>query len=171
MSERQIDPGHFSQDAEDLLRLLHSHAVRFLLIGGEAVIFHGYSRFTGDLAIFYARDGANCEALFAALTAFWGGPVPGVESAGELEEVDMVFQFGRPPNRVDLLSTVAGIEFAKAWARREEATLGDVRVAFLGLRDLIRSKRAAGRHKDKEDLRYLKRVLKNRLQSKPRVDP
>lgn len=73
--------------------------------------------------------------------------MPSVQSADESEEADMVFQFGRPPNRVDLLSS-AGIEFAKAWARREEATLGDVRRAFLGLPDLIRSKRAAGRHKD-----------------------
>lgn len=66
-------------------------------------MFYGYPRFTGDVDVFYDRSLPNAERLFATLPEFWGGPVPAVSTAAELAVEGMVFQFGRPPNRIDLL--------------------------------------------------------------------
>jgi len=84
-----------------------------------------------------------------------------VAAAVEFEEVEMVFQFGVPPNRIDLLSAVSGVDFETAWQSRVETKLGDTVVPFLGLSDLIASKRAAGRSKDLEDLAFLERLAKD----------
>ena len=105
----------------------------------------------------YARGTANLKAL----QDFWRGPVPAVAAAVEFEEVEMVFQFGVPPNRIDLLSAVSGVDFETAWQSRVETKLGDTVVPFLGLSDLIASKRAAGRSKDLEDLAFLERLAKD----------
>lgn len=105
----------------------------------------------------------NAERLFATLQEFWGGPVPAVSAPAELAVEGMVFQFGRPPNRIDLLSNVSGIQFEQAWDARLEARLvggnEDIPLPFVGLSDLVASKRAAGRPKDLEDLRYLEALL------------
>ena len=162
MPKGPIKASHFSKDAQDLLRLFHHHTVRFLLIGGEAVIFYGYPRFTGNIDCWFDNDIENSRHLFKALQDFWGGAVPAIGSANDLTEPGMVFQFGRPPNRIDLLSTVDGVEFEPAWERREQTYWVDAKqefpIAFIGLTDLIASKRAAGRHKDLEDLKYLERI-------------
>ncbi len=160
MPERRIQAGHFSQDAAEFLRLLGHHGVRYLLIGGEAVIFYGNPRFTGDIDFFYSTEPENCSRLFQALQDFWRGPIPAVDESSDLEEPEMVFQFGVPPNRIDLLSAVSGIDFESAWLSRQETLLGDVIVPYVGLADLIASKRAAGRNKDLEDLLFLERLLK-----------
>ena len=164
MSERQVQASHFSEDIQEFLRKLDHHGVRFLLIGGEAVIFYGYPRYTGDVGFFYDRSSGNAARLFLALQEFWGGPVPAIAEASELEQDGMVFQFGRPPNRIDLLSRVAGIEFESAWASRLGAELllgnGESReIPYLGLAEFVASKEAAGRPKDLEDVRYLRRLL------------
>ncbi len=127
------------------------------------MIYHGHPRFTGDVDLFYHSSSDNCRRLYSALQEFWGGTVPVVESAQELTQPGLVVQFGRPPNRIDLLSQVDGTEFDQAWERREEALMvgasEEVPLPFLGLQDLIASKRAAGRPKDLDDLRYLERKL------------
>ena len=88
--------------------------------------------------------------------------MPAVEQAQDLAQRGMVFQFGRPPNRIDLLSQVDGVEFESAWEACEFALMIDgdseIPLPFLGLGDLIASKKAAGRPKDLEDLRYLERM-------------
>lgn len=158
MLERQLDQGHFSQDVQELARLLDKFSVRFLVIGGEAVIFHGYPRYTGDVDFFYEPSLENSQHLFAALLEFWGGDVPGIQSPNELTEVGLVLQFGKPPNRVDLLSRVSGVDFEAAWNRREIAYLNSKQLPYLALEDLIAAKRAAGRPKDLQDLVYLERL-------------
>lgn len=150
---------HFAADIRELIRLFHLHRVRYLLVGGEAVIHHGYPRLTGDVDFFYEATPTNVRRLHAALSEFWGGAVPAVASAAELLEPDVVVQFGRPPNRVDLINRLGTVRFAKAYARRERETLrartGDVPLPVIGLADLIRSKRDAGRHKDLDDVEHL----------------
>ena len=150
---------HFSPDVLEFLRLLARHEVQYLLVGGEAVIYHGYPRLTGDVDFFYDRSPANAERLFAALTEFWQGRVPAVESAAELSEPDLVVQFGRPPNRIDLLSSAGSVAFDSAWARRVTTSLatpdGAVPLQIIGRADLVRTKRDAGRHKDLDDIEHL----------------
>lgn len=144
----------FTPDMIDLLRLFERHRVRYLLIGGYAVHFHGHVRFTADIDFAYDPEPANSARLFDALREFWGGDIPHVADPSELSQPGMVFQFGVKPNRVDLLSQVAGVDFPEAWARRlEEQIEGlDVAVSIISLRDLRASKAAAGRFKDLDDL-------------------
>jgi hypothetical protein len=150
---------HLSPDIQIFVRLLHKHAVRYLLVGGEAVIHHGYPRLTGDIDFFYERTPVNAHRLFSALREFWEGDVPAVGAAEELLEPDVVIQFGRPPNRIDLISTLGTVSFRDAWRRRVHHTLraGRHRVPLpiIGLEDLLQSKRDAGRHKDLEDIEEL----------------
>lgn len=117
-NENSIEASHFSPDILDFIRVLHAHAVKYLVVGGEAVIYHGYPRFTGDVDFFYSDARKNVEALFAALREFWRGNVPSLESARELAEPGVIFQFGRPPNRIDLLNRIDGVEFKSAWRNK-----------------------------------------------------
>jgi predicted nucleotidyltransferase len=157
---------HLAPDVRELLRLLHVHGVRYLLVGGEAVIHHGYPRLTGDIDLFYDASPVNARRLYAALEEFWNGPVPAVSAAEDLLEPDVVVQFGRPPNRVDLLSSLGSVAFATAWRRRVKETLRIRRRAIplpvIGLEDLLRSKRDAGRHKDLDDVERLQEIARRR---------
>jgi hypothetical protein len=150
---------HLSKDIQDLIKLLARHRVRYLLVGGEAVIHYGYARLTGDIDLFYDRTPANARRLYDTLQAFWGGEVPAVASADDLLEPDVVIQFGRPPNRIDLLSSLGTLGFAAAWRRRVVEKLHvrprAVALPIIALSDLLRSKREAGRHKDLDDVEHL----------------
>lgn len=159
MASVRVDTHHFSPDTREFLRLLHAHGARYLIVGGEAVIYHGHSRLTGDVDLFFPSDDENVARLFAALLEFWGGDIPGIDSVDQLSEPGVIIQFGAPPNRIDLMNLIDAVSFPEAWEAREEAILvlpeGEVPLSFIGLVDLIRNKEAAGRPKDFEDLQYL----------------
>ena len=164
---------HLSADVQELLQLLQRHRVRYLIVGGEAVIFHGYPRLTGDVDLFYERTPANVKRLFLALQEFWGGEVPALESAAELLPPGVVVQFGRPPNRIDLLGQLGTVSFARAWTRRSSESLTTAsgkrcRIHLIGARDLIQSKRDAGRHKDLDDVEHLEALSTTRPRRKKR---
>jgi hypothetical protein len=150
---------HLSPDVLELLGLLDVHGARVVLVGGEAVTYHGYARFTGDVDLFYDRTPAGARGLWGALQSFWGGAVPLVARPEDLEEEGLVLQYGRSPNRVDLLSSLVAVTFEEAWATRVEDVVhvpeGPVRLAILSRELLIRNKRAAGRPKDLDDAEHL----------------
>lgn len=150
---------HFSRDTRALLDEALRAQVRFLVVGGEAVILYGYSRLTGDVDLFYDRSPDNVQALYQALLSFWQGDIPGIASPAELAEPGIVVQFGRPPNRVDLLSELGPVEFPLAWSRRLEVPISGLANAktlpYIGFADLIAAKRAAGRAKDLDDIEQL----------------
>lgn len=153
---------YFSSDISDFLRLLHAHGVRYLVVGGEAVIHYGYARLTGDIDIYFDAGAENAGKLFQALRDFWQGAVPGIGEARELMDPEAIFQFGVPPNRIDLLNRIDGVSFGDCWENRTEASVpspgGEVPVRFIGLAELIRNKTAAARAKDLDDLRFLRRI-------------
>lgn len=157
--KRQIEAASFSADTLEFIRLLAKHNVRYVIVGGQAVIFHGYARFTGDVDFFYSNESSNAEALFQSLLEFWDGNVPGVSCAADLEEPAIVTQFGRPPNRIDLLTAIDGVTFDEAWATREIVFIQDqlrtVESALLSLPKLIQNKQASGRSKDLDDIAHL----------------
>lgn len=158
---KHVDPEHFSADVRDFLLLLAEYDVRYVIVGGRAVIFYGHARMTADVDMFYDNSPPNAEALFNALDAFWEGNIPGIDSAEELQEEDLILQFGRPPNRLDLISDLTGIEFHEAWNHRQnvymETSGGDIIIHFIGPDQLLKNKKAIGRPKDRDDYRYLKR--------------
>ena len=154
-----IDSAHFSADILEFIRLLQVHQVHYVVVGGEAVIYHGYPRFTGDIDFFFSDSAANVCAIFAALREFWGGEVPEIRSAEELAEPGIIIQFGRPPNRIDLLNRIDGVSFQDAWRDRLQLRIACPGQALLlymiDLRNLLTNKRASSRPKDLDDLRAL----------------
>ena len=162
----------FSRDILDFLEMLRTHRVRYLVVGGEAVIQYGYARFTADMDIFYETAAANATRLYRALLEFWGGAVPGIENPNALRGKGKVFQFGRPPNRVDLLNSIDGVGFPAAWKGRKTERFMHrgqfLTVHFIGLEELIRNKRSAGRNKDLDDLRFLIEARRMRIRKPSR---
>ena len=161
MAPIRVDASHFSPDTRAFLESLAAKKVRYLIVGGEAVILHGHVRLTGDVGFFFARDPENLERLFSALEEFWAGDIPGVESPEDLAPEGLVIQFGHPPNRIDLVNDIDGVSFDEAWPGRVDAVVptesGEVLLTFIGLEALVKNKRASGRPKDLDDLAYLDR--------------
>lgn len=164
MPRDRIEATHFSPDIQDFIRLLHQHGVHYLIVGGEAVIYYGYARLTGDVDFFYDRRPDNARKLFYALDEFWGGNIPAIERFEELTGAGLILQFGRPPYRIDLINQIAGVTFDEAWPAKKAVTLfsqeEDIPLYYLGLEQLIKNKQAAGRPKDLEDLAYLRRAAR-----------
>ncbi|MFH5834391.1 nucleotidyltransferase [Halalkalibaculum sp. DA3122] len=153
---------YFSPDTQQFLVLLDKYEVKYLIVGGEAVIYYGYPRLTGDVDFFYSSDSDNVVLLFDALLEFWDNDIPGLTKPEELQSPGYVIQFGVPPNRIDLINDIEGVRFDEAWEGRvtESISIKDnnIPVYIIGLSDLITNKRQAGRNKDLEDLNYLESI-------------
>lgn len=162
MGQERIVGRHFSKDTGDLLRLMARHGVAFMIVGGEAVIFHGYPRLTGDIDLFYERSRDNAERLYQALCDFWNGSVPGISSCDAFVEDGAIVQFGVPPNRVDLINRIDGVTFREAWKSSIRVTAISGKEAFevnyIGMESLLRNKLASGRPKDLADAEYLSAI-------------
>jgi len=151
---------NFSRDIRELIELFSKHSVRYLLVGGNAVIFHGYTRYTGDVDFFYSADAANVKNLFAALTEYWGGPIPFVAAEADLMQIGQVVQFGLPPFRIDLLNRIDGVTFENAYATAvQESIVHDqktIPIKIISLEMLRQNKIASARMKDLDDVQKLK---------------
>jgi len=155
-----ISAEHFSSDTLEFLSLLYKNEVKYLIVGGEAVIYYGFARLTGDIDIYYERTQENVARLYRTLLQFWEGDIPGLKNQQELLDPSAVFQFGVPPNRLDLLNEIEGVPFQEAWKYRNNEYISinneNIRIYFICLDHLIRNKQVVARPKDLEDLKYLK---------------
>jgi hypothetical protein len=156
---------YFSNDIFDFIFLLNRNNVKYVIVGGEAVIYYGHSRLTGDIDIYYASDTKNIFNLWRVLLEFWNSDIPGIDSPELLSKKGMVFQFGVPPNRIDLINDIDGVDFAEVWENIvvEEIIIDEGQSIFInliGIKELIKNKEKSGRYKDKEDLKFLKARLK-----------
>ncbi|MBI5368134.1 MAG: hypothetical protein HZA54_13945 [Planctomycetes bacterium] len=151
----------FPPDFRDFLLALRQRYVRYLLVGGWAVIHHGYPRVTADLDLWFAPTPENAVRVYGALQDFWRRAVPHLQGPSDLL-TGMGVQFGVKPNWIDLLNQISGVDFASAWTGREEVDIDGMMVPFLGARDLLASKRAANRPKDQGDIQYLERRISGR---------
>jgi hypothetical protein len=140
-------------DFSAFLRLLAEHGVDYLVVGGYAVSFHGYPRTTGDLDVWVRRTPDNAHRLVRALRAF-GFDVPELTPALFLEP-ERIVRMGHPPLRIEVLTTIDGVEFEACYPARRTVTLDGVPVSLIGLDALKRNKRASGRTKDRNDLENL----------------
>lgn len=136
-------------DLRELLGCLTAHHVEFMVVGGHAVAFHGYPRYTEDLDLFVRADPENATRIMAALEDFGFGQI-GL-SADDFVADDRVIQLGRAPNRVDLLTRLWGVEFDEAWKHRVQGALDELPVSMIARADLIRNKRATARPQDLAD--------------------
>jgi len=140
-------------DFKEFLQLLNDHQVDYLLIGGYAVGYHGYPRATGDMDIWIAIHPDNAQKLVSVLAAF------GFGAAGIAVDLFLqpnnVIRMGNPPLRLEILTTISGVEFADAYAQRVTDIIDGVRVNIINLSQLKVNKRASGRLKDLSDLENL----------------
>jgi hypothetical protein len=142
-----------NSDFEDLLRAFNDANVRYLIVGGHAVMFYSEPRYTKDLDLWIAADEENGGRVYQCLAAF-GAPLSGLSPADFARE-GFFYQMGIPPLRVDILMSVDGIKFEEAWPNRNQAPFGTVDAWFIGRQDLVRNKRASGRHIDLHDVELL----------------
>ena len=138
------------KDLKEFIELLNSHGVEYLIVGGHAVAYHGHPRYTGDIDFFVRPSRENAARVLGALDAFGFGQVG--FNVDTFTEPEKVIQLGRPPNRIDLLTSISGVSFEDAWPSRVDAQLDGAPVWFIGKTALIANKRAAGRQKDLADL-------------------
>ena len=149
-------------DTERLLRSLNDHKVRYVVIGATAFPVHGYARATLDIDIFIDPTPANARRTLVALVAV-GYDLSDVTVNDLLRMKLLIRQYAL---ETDIHPFVAGVSFATVWRNRVRSRIGQTSAGFASLNDLIRMKRAAGRPKDREDLRVLLR-LKRKAARKP----
>ena len=142
----------FNQDFQDFIRALNEAKVRYVLVGGYAVILHGYNRTTGDLDIWLERTEENYTRLVSALRIF-NMPVfdMSLENFLNTSQYD-VFTFGVPPVSIDIMLNVKGLDFKEALSLAEWKVIDDVNVNLIDLQSLIKAKKASGRHRDLDDI-------------------
>lgn len=142
-----------NSDFKEILSLLARHRVRYVVVGGYAVVHHAAPRFTKDLDLFVEATISNAKRLLKALRDF-AGPLPEL-TAKILADPDKVLMMGRPPTRIDILKSIHGVRFETAWKNRVRTDLGGVVANIISRRDLRRNKRACGRPQDLIDLEWL----------------
>jgi len=155
-----MNPRYFSQDIREFLFCLFRYEVKYVIVGDEAVIYHGHARLTGDIDIYYLNNEPNSENLFQALVDFWDVNIPEIDSTKDLMNQGTIIQFGVPPNRIDLLNEISGVTFEEVWKNRETEKLElvngqQIQIFYIGKEELKRNKIASNRPKDSDDLKYL----------------
>jgi len=142
-----------NQDFKEFVESLNANHVRYLVVGGYAVAFHGHPRYTKDIDIWIERSPENAAQVVRALDQFGFGSL-GLKEADFLVP-DQIIQLGYPPNRIDLLSTLPGVDFATCYASRVQVEVDGVLVNFIDLENLKKNKKASGRHQDLADVENL----------------
>jgi hypothetical protein len=143
-------------DLTDLLRALNAERAEYLIVGGYAFAFHGRIRATKDADIFVGTDPDNARRVWNALQAF-GAPLDELR-VEDLTQPQTFFIMGRPPNQIDIITTIDGVSFKQAWKNRVPATYAGVETQYIGRNDLVANKTAAGRPQDLVDVAYLKKM-------------
>lgn len=145
-----------NSDFTALLKLFSDKRVRYLIIGGYAVIQYAEPRYTKDLDVWISTDMANAASVYGALKEF-GAPLAELTKE-DFSEEGYFYQMGVPPMRVDILMGIPGIEFEEAWDKRVEVDFDGLMVPFISKEDLITAKRASGRPQDLIDADTLSKM-------------
>jgi predicted nucleotidyltransferase len=146
-----------NSDFSELLSIFNARSVKYLVIGGYAVVQYTEPRYTKDLDLWISTDLQNATAIYAALREF-GAPLAGMTEQDFAEE-GYFYQMGMPPVRVDILMGIPGVEFDLAWERRTEVDFDGLRVPFISKQDLITAKLASGRPQDLIDAHHLSKTV------------
>jgi hypothetical protein len=141
------------KDFKELLELFNVHKVEYIVVGGYALAFHGAPRYTGDIDLLVKPDAENARRVLAALKDFGFGSF----NLGESDFIGLknVVQFGVPPIRIDIMTSITGVDWEKAQANKVTGDYGGVAVYFLGKKEFIANKKVIGRKKDLADIEAL----------------
>lgn len=147
-------------DLKEFIGLLNSHKVDYLVVGGHAVAFHGHPRFTGDIDFLIRTTPSNAHRVLDVLNAFGFGTLGIAER--DLLEPGRIVQLGHPPNRIDILTSISGVDFDAAWEGRAQTVMDDQPVSVVGWDELLRNKQASGRQQDLADIERLLAIAKQK---------
>jgi hypothetical protein len=151
---------HLSKDLREFIALLNANSVEYLVVGAFAVAWHGYPRFTADIDILIRPTPANAERVLKTLADFGFGSLKVTRE--DFSKPDQILQLGVKPNRIDLITSVAGVSFDEAWTNRTPGSIDDLSVQFIGLGELLRNKESTGRPQDIADAHELRRRQRQR---------
>lgn len=142
-----------NQDFREFIQSLNDNSVRYLVVGGYAVALHGHPRYTKDIDVWIEMSEENAVRLLKALDQFGFGSL-GLREADFLVP-DQVIQLGQPPNRIDILVSLSGVEFEACYGAKLIIELDGIDVHLIDLEDLKRNKLSAGRYQDLADVENL----------------
>jgi predicted nucleotidyltransferase len=140
-------------DFSEFLRSLNDHGVEYLVVGGYAVGYYGYPRATADIDLWVAIHPTNASRVVQAIRAFGFDRPELTETL--LMKPDQIIRMGVPPFRIEVMTTISGVEFAECYAVRTVADVDGVTLSLIGLEHLKVNKRSAGRFKDLDDIEHL----------------
>lgn len=140
-------------DFKEFAALLNSNGVKYLVVGGYALAAYGHPRYTGDLDFWVGTEEENAGRVLTALAEFGFGSL-GIKRE-DLTSPNQVIQMGFPPARIDLLTSIDGVNFAECYERRMIVEVDGLPLGFIALEDFKANKKAVGRHKDLADLEAL----------------
>lgn len=140
-------------DFRDMLSALCTEDVEFLLVGAYAMAAHGYPRATGDMDIWIRCSDENARRIWQALQRF-GAPLADL-SLDDLQTPDTVFEIGVAPRRIDILTSIDGVEFDEAWSQRQIIEAEWQTFSVISRVHLLQNKKASGRPKDLADVAWL----------------
>ncbi|MBC8113048.1 MAG: nucleotidyltransferase [Candidatus Saccharimonas sp.] len=143
-------------DFSEFLKLCDQHDVRYLLVGGYAVAYHGHPRTTGDMDVFVERSSDNAARLVAVFRDF--GFLEAEITPELFLEPGAIVRIGVPPLRLEVFNEISGVTFEECFARAVETKQGQIRIRVIALRELLKNKHASGRKKDLADIDELNRL-------------
>ena len=146
------------QDFKEFLELLNANNVHYLIVGGYAVSYYSRPKFTNDIDVWLENSENNAEKTLKVLKEFGFGDLD--ISKTDLLNPNRIIQLGYAPIRIDLLMGIKEIKFAEAYPSRTQGEYLGIKADFISLKDLIKNKKACGREKDLQDLKWIKKYSK-----------
>jgi hypothetical protein len=143
-----------NSEFKELLNLFKKYKVRYLIVGGYAVMKYSEPRYTKDIDVWIATDAENAKLIYTALKEF-GAPLANL-TPDDFTQKDYFYQMGKAPLRVDVMMSIPGVEFESAWKNRVIVKLDGFDISFISRADLITAKTASGRPQDNIDVEKLK---------------
>ena len=148
------------KDYEEFLSLLNKRNVKYCIIGAFAVAFYAKPRYTKDLDIFIESSKENAGKILSVLEEFGFGDLS--VSIEDLTSEGNILQLGYEPVRIDLLNKLEGLDFRDVWKNKVTGDYGSEKVYFIGIEDLIKNKKTAGRSSDLMDIELLEKSKKKK---------
>ena len=142
-----------SKDFKEFLESLNAHDVRYLVVGGYAVALHGHPRYTKDIDVWIELSTENANNIIRALDEFGFGSL-GLKPEDFLQP-DQIIQLGYPPNRIDILTTLKGLEFEECYATKVDVDIQGLDIYLIDIESLKKNKIATGRTQDLADAENL----------------
>jgi len=142
-----------NKDFKEFIELLNKHEVKYLVVGGYAVAFHGHPRYTKDLDVWIWLEEHNAQKIIDVLIDFGFASLQ--FNREDFLNPKNIIQLGQPPNRIDILTELSGVNFEECYEKRKAITINDLEVNFIDLDNLKKNKKASGRFQDLADLENL----------------